>query len=158
MKPTGPKTPHGKRRSAQNARRHGLLSTTIVLPGEDPKAFARLLAGYQDEYQPATRTDRDLVETIAVARWRQMRLWGMEKANMMHEIASHPDGSSDDHATRAALAFRRLSDTGHSLDLQHRYDARLAGQYYRVLQVLKARKNRKMPNELAQPVPFQQED
>jgi hypothetical protein len=158
MKSTGPKTPHGKRRSAQNARRHGLLSSSVVLPGENPRAFTRLLAGYRAEYRPATRVEHDLVETMAVARWRQMRLWGMEKAGMVHEIAQYPADSADDHATRAALAFRKLSDSGRSLDLQHRYDARLARQYQRALQLLEARKNRKIPNELTQLDCFEQDD
>jgi hypothetical protein len=70
-----------------------------------------------------------------------MRIWGMEKAAMEHEMhrqgemsnltASDADGDSEHAATRAAIAFRTLSDDSRSLELINRYELRYDRQYLR---------------------------
>jgi len=40
----GPKTEAGRKRSSQNALKHGLTAQTLVLPTEDPAEFHQLLA------------------------------------------------------------------------------------------------------------------
>src|SRR5579863_6269880 len=72
----GPVTAPGKRNSARNSLRHGLLAQTVVLKEEAEDRFLDLLAGYMDEYNPRTASQVSLVETMAVARWRQLRVWG----------------------------------------------------------------------------------
>ena len=126
-----PKTPEGKTRSARNATRHGLLSRTIVLSGENRKLFERLLADFTNEFQPATPVQNALVENMAVARWRQMRIWSMEKEELTHEMRSQQDDEAP--VTRAALAFRSLSDNSRSLDLLNRYETRYDRQFSRAL-------------------------
>jgi hypothetical protein len=73
---------------------------------------------------------------MAVARWRQMRIWGIEKASMEHEM--HRLGAmsnlsaldpSEQAATRAAIAFRTLSDDSRSLELINRYESRYDRPY-----------------------------
>ena len=54
---TGPRTPNGKTRAAQNALKHGLTATTPVLPDEDPEAFAGLRQEVFEQYNPATPGD-----------------------------------------------------------------------------------------------------
>jgi hypothetical protein len=39
---TGPRTPEGKKRSSQNALRHGLSGRIVVLPSEDMAEYLRL--------------------------------------------------------------------------------------------------------------------
>src|ERR1700685_2511204 len=82
----GPVTPEGKLASSQNAITHGMLSTTIVLKGESTDRFLWLLTALLEEFQPQTPFEESLIENMAVARWRQMRIWGMEKAAMEHEM------------------------------------------------------------------------
>jgi hypothetical protein len=50
---------------------------------------------------------------MAVARWRQLRLWGMEKAAMEYQIRQQADGvgRGESNATRASLAFQTLVAT-----------------------------------------------
>ena len=72
----GPVSAHGKRSSSRNSLRHGLLARTVVLEEESTHRFRELLHALMDEFQPASATQIMLVETMAVARWRQLRIWG----------------------------------------------------------------------------------
>ena len=74
----GPVTPEGKAASSQNALRHGLRSTAVVLPSEDPAEFAQHQASYIETFRPVSQPERDLVETMAAARWRMKRLLTLE--------------------------------------------------------------------------------
>jgi hypothetical protein len=82
-----------------------------------------------------------------------MRLWGMEKAGLAHEIVNQLTGTeaAPDHATRAAIAFRSLADGSHSLELQSRYESRFDRQFYRALDRLESRRKKaaNLPNELS---------
>lgn len=142
---SGPKTLAGKRRSSQNATRHGLLARTIVLDGEDLEAFEQLLNSLTEQYTPAGPVESALIETMVVARWRQMRLWAMEKAGLAHQIALQPEPV--DPVTKAALAFRTLSDQSRSLELLNRYETRYDRQFNRCVARLAALKTQKFPNE-----------
>jgi hypothetical protein len=65
----GPVTPEGKARSAANSRRHG-LTASVLLDGESDEHFQLLLADFMDHFQPQTGVETDLVEVMAIARWR----------------------------------------------------------------------------------------
>src|SRR6202451_3879340 len=82
----GPVTPEGKLASSRNAITHGMLSTTIVLKGESTDRFLWLLTSLLEEFQPQTPFEESLIENMAVARWRQMRVWGLEKAGIDYEM------------------------------------------------------------------------
>jgi hypothetical protein len=69
----GPVTAEGKARASKNAFRHGLWSESILAPGEDPAAFAALLAELRAEHAPRTTSDALLVERLAVAFWKLAR-------------------------------------------------------------------------------------
>jgi hypothetical protein len=147
-KSSGPKTPAGLAKSSRNSTRHGLLARTIVLSGESPERFKLLLDDLTAELHPTTAIERSLVENMAVARWRQMRLWAMERAEMTLEMdrqQSEPettDPNPTHDAANAALAFRNLSDHSRALDLMRRYEASCARQYNNSLdRLLKLRKN-----------------
>ena len=129
-KSRGPKTPKGKARAARNNLRHGILSRNILLESESPELFRKLLHGLRAEHQPATLTEAALVDTMAIARWRQMRLWSMEKSTFDYEIhRQEPNFSAENRPTQAALAFRSLSDTSRALDLIQRYETRCDRQF-----------------------------
>ena len=76
----GPATPEGKRKSARNSFRHGLLAKAVVFEGESREQFAALLKAFCDELQPQSPIEDLLVQKMAVNQWRQERLWGQEKA------------------------------------------------------------------------------
>jgi hypothetical protein len=78
-KSNGPITPEGKANSSRNAITHGLLATTVLLKGESRERFLELLTEFTDLYEPRNITERSLVETMAMARWRTLRLWTFEK-------------------------------------------------------------------------------
>ncbi len=134
-KSRGPVTPEGKRKSASNSVRHGLLSSMIVLDDEKTELFAEILGALTHEFSPQTEAERIIVENMAIARWRQMRLWAIERASLQAEIDKHDSGVIPP-ATRAALAFRALADQCRALDLLNRYEARFDRQFARSLNLL----------------------
>src|SRR5262249_60580116 len=77
-KSRGPVTPEGKAISSRNSVRHGLRATAIVLPGESRAEFQALLDSYVHQFKPAGDVERDLVQTLAITRWRLNRLTGVE--------------------------------------------------------------------------------
>ena len=68
---------------------------------------------------------------MVVSRWRQIRLWSMEKAGLDYQIARQEEPV--DPPTKAALAFRALSDESRSLELMNRYETRYDRQFARAL-------------------------
>jgi hypothetical protein len=138
-KSRGPITAEGKLNSSRNATRHGLLARTVVLDGEDVEAFTQLLQALTEQFNPSGPVENALIETMAVARWREMRLWAMEKAGLAHQIALEPEAV--DPITKAALAFKTLSDQSRSMELINRYETRYDRQFNRCLVRLTALKN-----------------
>lgn len=76
-KSTGPRTPEGKARSAQNARKHGLLQCTFSeLAGHDAqtwKEFQALCLELEAQFQPCDTIEHALVERVAACFWRIRR-------------------------------------------------------------------------------------
>ncbi len=134
-KSRGATTPEGKLASSRNALKHGMLSSAIVLDCESTDRFHILVTTLFEEFQPQTPFEESLIENMAVARWRQARIWAMEKAGIEHEMRRQAgisnSISTEDSATRASRAFRTLSDNSRSLELINRYDSRYERQYYR---------------------------
>ena len=129
----GPVTPEGKRNSSRNSTRHGMLAESVVLEGESQERFVELLAEIDGELQPETPVEHALVQKMAVAQWRQFRLWTLEKTAIDHQIRKQAEtvGCNEHKATCASLAFRALADESRSLDLFHRYDSLCDRQYLR---------------------------
>ena len=84
----GPVTPEGKQASSTNAIRHGLLSGSIVLKGESIARFEALYDDLLSEHQPATQSEIAVVNVMAAALWRQLRVWGFEKLWVDTDIAN----------------------------------------------------------------------
>src|SRR5579872_48006 len=70
---TGPTTQAGKKSCKMNALRHGLTSKQIVLPHEDREGFERLLTSHRREYDPASPTEEDLIQELAISQWSLLR-------------------------------------------------------------------------------------
>ena len=131
--PKAPKPP--KARSAQNSRRHGSLANIVVLMEENPEAFKALMSDLDGRFRPQDVVEAHLVETMAVAQWRQERLWAMEKGGLDYETSKNRDLEMSP-SVRASLAFRAASGDTAAADLLGRYDTRFDRQYHRALNQL----------------------
>ena len=76
--PTGPKTEAGKRRSSQNALRHGFTGQLVVMPDEDLEIYQSHLQSFHDEYHPQGATEENLVQALADVSWRLNRVAALE--------------------------------------------------------------------------------
>jgi len=107
----------------------------VVLEGESRELFTQLLEAITAEIKPRTPIEASLVETMAIARWRQMRVWGIQKAAFDIEMA-RPENASGSPPARAAVVFRSLGDNSRTLDLHHRYETSYDRQFSRALGLL----------------------
>jgi len=78
LKSTGPKTDEGKAQSRMNALRHGLTAAQAVLPHEDEDDYEKLREGMLESYAPADPAELAVVEELANACWRLLRLHRVE--------------------------------------------------------------------------------
>ena len=140
-KSQGPKTPEGKAISSMNALRHGMTAKAVLLTNENPEAYCKLAASYYEKFQPTDDVERDLVDEMIVAKWRQRRDWSNEAAlfdlemdRQAKEIAAKYE--KIDHACRYAKAFRALADESKAIQLFTRYEAAHRRSYYKALSTL----------------------
>ena len=119
-------------RDNKTTNRHHMLSQTIVLEAESRERFETLLTALMDEHQPVTETEIGLVESMAVARWRQLRVWSIEKADFDYEMAKVPR-SLGPNPIRAAQTFRSLAQDGKALTVALRVEASFDRQFTRAL-------------------------
>jgi hypothetical protein len=117
-KSRGPVTPEGKLRSSRNNVERGLLARTVVLDGESLPRFHALMTSLQDELKPETTIENLLIHKMAVAHWRLMRAWGMERTGLSNEAnvsgPLHLNGHEmrfDRQFTRALNHFEKIRTT-----------------------------------------------
>jgi hypothetical protein len=143
----GPITPEGKARSSANSRRHGLTASALI-DGESDEHFQLLLADFMDHFQPQTAVETDLVEVMAISRWRLRRLLGIETHLFELQLSSRrkqidAEFTNIDLDGRLAFVFERMSNTGNSLTLMLRYESSLNRSYEKALkQLLHLQSNR----------------
>jgi hypothetical protein len=78
-KSTGPRTPEGKARSSQNARKPAFNPAPFtVVRVEDRAHINTLVAGAIATYQPINSQERDAVERIALAQHCMRRMYALE--------------------------------------------------------------------------------
>jgi hypothetical protein len=154
-KSRGPVTPEGRLASAGNRLDHGMLADAIVIEGEAADRLAALSEAFHRQLQPRDEVELAYVENMIMCRWRQIRLWELESANMGYEIRKQAHAhESETKRTRAALAFRSLSDESRSLELMNRYETRFARQFIRSHQcLLNLRANREPDSSPPPPSP-----
>ncbi len=130
-KSTGPRTPEGKAIASQNSRRHHNLARSILLATENGKRFCNHVERFHREFRPEGPTERALVDMMAVARWRMLRMANLEAAGVDHEFKQLRDQTACDldAPTRATLAYRSLVDASRTLDVLGRAEARLQRQF-----------------------------
>ena len=92
---TGPRTPQGKARSAQNARKHGFTASTFaVVRLEDLDEVAHLRADLIAVYQPVNSQELFAIERIALAQQAILRAARLETGlfTTCLDEALDPDG------------------------------------------------------------------
>jgi hypothetical protein len=91
---------------SEAARRNGARPN-----GECTERFTALHNSLFERLQPEGPIE--LVENMVVCRWRQLRLWVMEKSALNHEMRKQAAANrGEGKPTRAALAYRiRIEET-----------------------------------------------
>ena len=75
---TGPVTEEGKRRSRQNAVRHGLTAETVIDALEDAEDYAAFEMAVTADYDAPSAVERELVLRLASLLWRLRRTTAIE--------------------------------------------------------------------------------
>jgi hypothetical protein len=78
QKSTGPTTAEGKQRSSLNALKTGLTGRTVLMPGDDAEAYRLHCRRFEDQFQPATAEEEELVQSLADLKWRLNRCAQLE--------------------------------------------------------------------------------
>ena len=73
QKSCGPKSDEGKSRSRFNALKHGMTAQTVLLPGDDGKAFLGRLQSLQEDLQPRNSLEGVAIERLAGDLWKADR-------------------------------------------------------------------------------------
>ncbi len=86
---TGPRTAAGKLRSASNSFKHGLYSTKLVLnEPADQESYSIILHNFEEEYAPITPTEALLVQQLAAAHFRHLKVQGLYAMTLNEAFAS----------------------------------------------------------------------
>ena len=75
---TGPVTEEGKRKSRQNALRHGLTAETVIDALEDAEDYAAFEVAVTADYDAQSAVERELVLRLASLLWRLRRATAIE--------------------------------------------------------------------------------
>jgi len=75
---TGPVTEEGKRRSRQNAIRHGLTAVTVIDALEDAEDYAAFEMAVTADHDAQSAVERELVLRLASLLWRLRRATAIE--------------------------------------------------------------------------------
>ena len=75
---TGPGTEEGKRKSRQNAVRHGLTAETVIDALEDVEDYAAFEMAVTADYDAQSAVERELVLRLASLLWRLRRATAIE--------------------------------------------------------------------------------
>ena len=167
---TGPRSPEGKARSAQNSRKHGFTASTFaVVRLEDLDEVARLREDAIAVYQPVNSQELFAVERIALAQQALLRVERLHIGMCTTCLNEAIDGNGrplmgispqlvneDNEITQAqnrnylfAEGFHRLNKYSNSFTLFLRYQAQTERLYRRAIEEfdrLKARRH-ELPNE-----------
>ena len=169
---TGPRTPEGKARSAQNSRKHGFASADFgVVRLEDLESLARLREDLISVYQPVNSQELFAIERMAIAQQSILRAARLEAGLFTLSLNEALDPTpraqqpivpmaealiGDIETTRAqnrnyalARGFQDLTHQAAAWSLFLRYQAQAERQYRRALEEFERLKSLRasLPNE-----------
>jgi hypothetical protein len=79
---TGPQTEEGKARSRENAMYHGYYSNLVEVSFEDPQIYKEIHEGLVNQFCPTSFTEMMMIDKLALAILRDMRLAAAESIAM----------------------------------------------------------------------------
>jgi hypothetical protein len=102
---------------------------TFILECERKEEFQEFLAEHIAIHQPVTAPEKELVDQMAIARWRIRRFVTAETVLIECEMVRNRDKVQKEFATldshvHIAMAIRSLADESRSLSLMSRYESR----------------------------------
>jgi hypothetical protein len=119
---------------------HGLTARTLVLPHEDNTAYDEVRASLYGQYEPATPQECMLVDQLASAWWRTLRLRQIETDMLDLQIRTlnnkYPEKEKTKTTDRQALAVRFVTESEKDFVNFMRYDAQIERAFYRALNTL----------------------
>jgi hypothetical protein len=158
-KSRGPTTDAGKATSSLNALKHGFTSRkTLILKTESPDEYQAFLAEHIAIHQPSTLPESELVDQMAIARWRIRRFVGAETVLIdcemvrNHEKVAKEFGPTDSDG-HLAMAIRSLADESRCLSLMSRYESRLQRVHDKAYAALRELQHLREPPPAASPAP-----
>jgi hypothetical protein len=129
-----------------------LTANCLVLTTEDKDKFIALYREYLDEYNPQGPTQRDLVEEMVAAKWRQRRCSIIETGILNVTMDRMADKIEEEfvnlpHSIRTSLAYIEQHGADGALARIARDEARHARTWHRALKLLRELQKEKIPNE-----------
>ena len=143
-KSSGPRTPKGKTRTAQNALKHGLLAQDSVIPSEEAADFDNHLTAIEDSYLPRNRVEKEIVRQIADVMWRMQRLSRIESSAIAASIERtrdvqkrlYPDRMKEGHEGEVQLLGTSMLNASKFLNNLARYDGHLSRRFFRSVELM----------------------
>jgi hypothetical protein len=161
-KSSGPKTEQGKQASRFNNLKHGLTAATVVLPCEDSLQYHELRAQILEDFTPENAAEWMLVDQLASAWWRTIRVRKVEGALLnahtdtlknKHEVSGC--NSEEENIQALGVAFAAHPDI--TFNNYNRYESSIERAFYRAydrLQKIIERRKRDGQRKVIQfPVP-----
>jgi hypothetical protein len=105
MHSTGPKTPEGKQRSSQNARKHGLSAKQFIIQPGDEQAFEDLATQFAEELCPEGILEHSVFTLLVQSQWNLRRCRTLE-ADLM---AQGLDPLLDERLTKTLAQIDRYA-------------------------------------------------
>ena len=90
QKSTGPRTVEGKSASSLNALKHGADAASVIIPGENPTEYDRIVAEYHRDLKPQSVLEELQVNIIIHSDWQRRRLQRIE-TNLYRQLLSEGD-------------------------------------------------------------------
>jgi hypothetical protein len=142
QKSTGPRTPEGKEKAAQNALKHGLFTRETVIRGEDEGEFAEYRENLLRQLIPGTPLEETLAERVVDLSWRLKRAARDQEKAFVVLYGKHTAGAGEalEPAQRdAAIGWMIVADfNGEAvLDRLLQYERRIESSMYRALNELR---------------------
>ena len=138
---TGSRTALGKARSRMNSCTHGLTAQTIVIGDEDPNEFDVLRERLEEDFQPRSGMEQELVERLAGLMWRLRRIPTFEAALIearCAEVADTAGRYEDEDQPGKYIGQALIEDATYhdTLGKLSRHEAGLMNAYAKTLHML----------------------